>query len=37
MNNAAGCIYPSAADKDSWLSRRLITFSLEESLYKEFV
>lgn len=34
LNNAAGTIYPSAADKDSWLNRRLIAFLLENSLYK---
>lgn len=34
MNNAAGATYPTAADKDSWPNRRLITYSLENSLYK---
>lgn len=34
MNNAAGTAYPGAANKDSRLNRRLITFSLENSLYK---
>lgn len=34
MNNAAGTMYPGAANKDSRLDRRLITFSLENSLYE---
>ena len=34
MNNAAGTLYPSVANKDSCLNRRLITFSLDNSLYK---
>lgn len=35
MNNVAGTTYPRAADKNSWLNRRPIKYSLENSLYKQ--